>query len=132
MLILNNVQAVPSRLTVSRLEQVPELPKDYGLQKLLAGGGAMEPPNDTSRWGPGHDGHIISMFVYICLIFHICIRSVANMSVMTVTGTVFGPGMETSHNPGQGLQRQGSGGRGGRWSTMFGEYVQEFIFLVEN
>ena len=52
MLILNDVQAVPSRLTVSRLEQVPELPKDYGLQKLLAGGGAMEPPNDTSRWGP--------------------------------------------------------------------------------
>ena len=52
MLILINVQAVPSRLTVSRLEQVPELPKDYGLQKLLAGGGAMEPPNDTSRWGP--------------------------------------------------------------------------------
>ena len=50
-----DVQAVPSRLTVSRLEQVPELPKDYGLQKLLAGGGAMEPPNDTSRWGPGHD-----------------------------------------------------------------------------
>ena len=63
MLILTNVQAVPSRLTVSRLEQVPELPKDYGLQKLLAGGGAMEPPNDTSRWGPGHD-HIY-IFLYI-------------------------------------------------------------------
>ena len=75
--------AVPSRLTVSRLEQVsadqseaaiittdqsqvPELPKEYGLQKLLMGGQGMEPPNDTS--------------------------SVANMSVMTVTGTVFGPG----------------------------------------
>ena len=37
----------------------------YFQQKLLAGG---EPPNDTS--------------------------SVANMSMMTVTGTVFGPGME--------------------------------------
>ena len=59
--------AVPSRLTVSRLEQVPSLPADYGLQKLLGGGG-LEPPNDTS--------------------------SVANMSVMTVTGTVFGPGNE--------------------------------------
>ena len=46
--------------------QVPELPKEYGLQKLLMGGQGMEPPNDTS--------------------------SVANMSVMTVTGTVFGPG----------------------------------------
>ena len=54
------------------------------------------------------------------------------MSVMTVTGTVFGPGMETSHNPGQGLQRQGSGGRGGRWPAMFGEYVQEFIFFMGN
>ena len=64
MLILNNVQAVPSRLTVSRLEQVPELPKDYGLQKLLAGGGAMEPPNDTSRWGPGHD-HIYIFISYL-------------------------------------------------------------------
>ena len=37
------------------------------MQKLLAGG---EPPNDTS--------------------------SVANMSMMTVTGTVFGPGMEAA------------------------------------
>ena len=64
MLILTNVQAVPSRLTVSRLEQVPELPKDYGLQKLLAGGGAMEPPNDTSRWGPGHD-HIYIFISYL-------------------------------------------------------------------
>ena len=46
---------------MSRLEQVPSLPADYGLQKLLGGaGGEMEPPNDTS--------------------------SVANMSVMTVTG----------------------------------------------
>ena len=54
------------------------------------------------------------------------------MSVMTVTGTVFGPGMETSHNPGQGLQRQGSGGRGGRWSAMFREYAQEFIFFMEH
>ena len=128
---------MPSRLTVSRLEQVPELPKDYGLQKLLAGGGAMEPPNDTSRWGPGHD----DIYLYVtCLLYlrlyiylyYLCIRSVANMSVMTVTGTVFGPGMETSHNPGQGLQRQGSGGRGGRWSAIFGEYVQEFIFFMEN
>ena len=67
---------------------------------------------------------MITFYVYLFL----CIRSVANMSVMTVTGTVFGPGMETSHNPGQGLQRQGSGGRGGRWSAIFGEYIQEFIF----
>ena len=66
MLILTNVQAVPSRLTVSRLEQVPELPKDYGLQKLLAGGGAMEPPNDTSRWGPGHDDiYLYIIYTYI-------------------------------------------------------------------
>merc|ERR1719499_1054001 len=57
----------PSRLTVSRLEQVPSLPPDHQLKKLLAGG---EPPNDTS--------------------------SVANMSMMTVTGTVFGPGMEAA------------------------------------
>lgn len=55
----------PSRLTISRLEQVPSLPPDHQLKKLLAGG---EPPNDTS--------------------------SVANMSMMTVTGTVFGPGMD--------------------------------------
>ena len=55
-------------------------------------------------------------FMFILYTIYLCIRSVANMSVMTVTGTVFGPGMETSHNPGQGLQRQGSGGRGGRLS----------------
>jgi len=80
--------AVPSRLTVSRLEQVPSLPADYGLQKLLGGGGQMEPPNDTS--------------------------SVANMSVMTVTGTVFGPGMEAANgNRGQrGGHRGGGGGAG--------------------
>lgn len=58
--------AVPSRLTVSRLEQVPSLPPTYGVQKLLAGN--MEPPNDTS--------------------------SVADMSVATVTGAVFGPGVD--------------------------------------
>ena len=52
-------------LTIDQ-SQVPELPKEYGLQKLLMGGQGLEPPNDTS--------------------------SVANMSVMTVTGTVFGPG----------------------------------------
>jgi len=58
--------AVPSRLTVSRLEQVPSLPPTYGVQKLLAGN--MEPPNDTS--------------------------SVADMSMATVTGAVFGPGVD--------------------------------------
>jgi len=80
--------AVPSRLTVSRLEQVPELPKEYGLQKLLMGGQGMEPPNDTS--------------------------SVANMSVMTVTGTVFGPGNVgvTDQVSGTPAGRNGSGGGG--------------------
>jgi len=79
--------AVPSRLTVSRLEQVPSLPADYGLQKLLGGaGGEMEPPNDTS--------------------------SVANMSVMTVTGTVFGPGMEAAKNSKQ-VTSNPAGARGG-------------------
>ena len=72
------------------------------------------------------------MMTSIFISKYLCIRSVANMSVMTVTGTVVGPGMETSHNPGQGLQRQGSGGRGGRCSTMFGEFVQELIFFMEN
>jgi len=57
---------VPSRLTVSRLEQVPSLPPTYGVQKLLESN--MEPPNDTS--------------------------SVADMSMATVTGMVFGPGVE--------------------------------------
>lgn len=61
-----SASAVPSRLTVSRLEQVPSLPPTYGVQKLLAGN--MEPPNDTS--------------------------SVADMSMATVTGAVFGPGVD--------------------------------------
>jgi len=81
------MSAVPSRLTVSRLEQVPSLPPDYGLQKLLGGGEQMEPPNDTS--------------------------SVANMSVMTVTGTVFGPGMDANKRGYQGGQVQSHpGGHG--------------------
>merc|ERR1712227_1180254 len=86
--------AVPSRLTVSRLEQVPSLPADYGLQKLLGGqgGGQMEPPNDTS--------------------------SVANMSVMTVTGTVFGPGMEAAN----GNRGQRGGHRGGAASGGLMDY----------
>jgi len=62
----------PSRLTVSRLEQVPSLPPTYGVHKLLAGD--MEPPNDTS--------------------------SIADMSMATVTGAVFGPGVDMT--PGQG------------------------------
>lgn len=63
-----SASAVPSRLTVSRLEQVPSLPPTYGVQKLLAGN--MEPPNDTS--------------------------SVADMSMATVTGAVFGPGVDVT------------------------------------
>merc|ERR1719468_1455233 len=85
--------AVPSRLTVSRLEQVPELPKEYGLQKLLMGGQGMEPPNDTS--------------------------SVANMSVMTVTGTVFGPGNV-------GVREQVSGTPAGRNGTGGGGLMDYF------
>ena len=79
------MSAVPSRLTVSRLEQVPSLPADYGLQKLLGGGpDQMEPPNDTS--------------------------SVANMSVMTVTGTVFGPGMDANKRGYHGQVQSNPGG----------------------
>ena len=58
----------------------------------------MEPPNDTS--------------------------SVANMSVMTVTGTVFGPGMEAANtNRGQrGGHRGGGGGGGGAASGGLMDY----------
>jgi len=57
---------------------VPSLPANYGVSRLLAGGN-MEPPNDTS--------------------------SVANMSLATVTGTVFGPGVTTAaqHNQASSL-----------------------------
>eukprot|EP00092_Neocalanus_flemingeri_P009726 GFUD01010477.1.p1 GENE.GFUD01010477.1~~GFUD01010477.1.p1 ORF type:complete len:368 (+),score=90.09 GFUD01010477.1:505-1608(+) len=67
----------PSRLTVSRLEQVPSLPPTYGVHKLLAGN--MEPPNDTS--------------------------SIADMNMDTVTGAVFGPGVGMGQVRGAGSVR---------------------------
>jgi len=63
----------PSRLTVSRLEQVPSLPADYGVTKLLQGGlSSHEPPNDTS--------------------------SVADMSMATVNGAIIGPCVGARHD----------------------------------
>ena len=78
----------PSRLTVSRLEQVPSLPPTYGVQKLLASN--TEGPNDTS--------------------------SVADMSMATVAGTVFGPGIDAARS-GNGMDTVCSPGLAGAAQT---------------
>jgi len=68
-----NGSAVPSRLTMSRLEQVPSLPASYGVKKLLAGEPASPPITDNMSMVSGYS---------------------------TVTGTVIGPSAVIARNPG--------------------------------
>jgi len=62
----------PSRLTMSRLEQVPSLPANFGVKKLLSGEPASPLVNDTMSVASGYS---------------------------TVTGAVFGPSV-IARNPG--------------------------------
>merc|ERR1711890_227367 len=64
--------AQPSRLTMSRLEQVPSLPANFGVKKLLSGEPASPLVNDTMSVASGYS---------------------------TVTGTVIGPSI-IARNPG--------------------------------
>merc|ERR1712130_935958 len=98
--------AQPSRLTMSRLEQVPSLPANFGVKKLLSGEPASPLVNDTMSMASGYS---------------------------TVTGTVIGPSV-IARNPGgsgvgagglmdffgspQGPQAGGGGGVGGVHPTI--------------
>merc|ERR1719411_2476369 len=64
--------AQPSRLTMSRLEQVPSLPANFGVKKLLSGGPASPLVNDTMSMASGYS---------------------------TVTGQIIGPAV-IARNPG--------------------------------
>merc|ERR1712037_759441 len=68
----NGNAAQPSRLTMSRLEQVPSLPANFGVKKLLSGEPASPLVNDTMSVASGYS---------------------------TVTGTVIGPSV-IARNPG--------------------------------
>merc|ERR1719342_509685 len=82
--------AVPSRLTVSRLEQVPSLPQGNMVKKLLAGDDSL-PLNDTMSLASGYS---------------------------TVTGQVFGPRASVIQRPnGQGSPGTQQGGLMDYFST---------------